>query len=115
MQDEDFYRTESYMRREADRQLLEAVATDTRRLDRIESKIDSLAETVIALARAEEKLLSLEEDKVHVHRSIERIHQKLEIHDIKLNDTSRFLNTSTKLLWILISSVIMAAIGIYFK
>ena len=33
------------------------------RLNRIESKIDKLAEAIISLARAEEKLVQLENDK----------------------------------------------------
>jgi hypothetical protein len=35
------------------------LAADQSRLDRIENKIDKLADTVIALARAEEKLINL--------------------------------------------------------
>ena len=36
---------------------------DIQRLDRIETKIDKLAEAIVSIARAEEKLVSLENDK----------------------------------------------------
>ena len=36
--------------------------TNESRLDRIESKIDKLADAMISLARAEEKIIALQED-----------------------------------------------------
>ena len=37
---------------------------DTKRLDRIEAKIDKLSETVVSLARVEEKVIALDKEAV---------------------------------------------------
>ena len=40
-----------------------ATETNETRLDRIESKIDKLADAMISLARAEEKIIALQEER----------------------------------------------------
>ena len=39
-----------------------AIETNETRLDRIEQKIDKLADAMISLARAEEKIIALQDD-----------------------------------------------------
>ena len=49
-------------------------ANERTRLDRIEEKIDKLADAVVSIARAEEKIHSLEEKVVTVWQSLDDAH-----------------------------------------
>jgi len=53
--------------------------SDDSRLDRIEEKLDKLADAVIAIARAEEKLVNLEKDRNLILERMEKIDERLSI------------------------------------
>lgn len=66
-----------------------AVETQAKRLDRIEEKIDRLADAMIALARAEEKLIAIEKNN---HANMERMNRfsmKLDDIEKKVDDNAR--------------------------
>ena len=58
--------------------LKQHLAADQSRLDRIETKIDKLSDTVVALARAEEKLFNLEASRMNILDTLEEHEERLD-------------------------------------
>jgi len=93
-------------------ELLQAhLAVDASRLDRIENKIDKLAETVISLARAEEKLLALEEDKQFLMDRMVKNEDRIDGIEKRLEETSVTVGVINRLFWIAISVTAAAWVG----
>ena len=55
-----------------------ATETNESRLDRIEQKIDKLADAMISLARAEEKIIALQEDHDNMRERMNKLSVKLD-------------------------------------
>ncbi len=66
-----------------------AVETQAKRLDRIEEKIDKLADAMIALARAEEKLIAIEKNNHSNMERMNRFSMKLDDIEKKVDDNAR--------------------------
>ncbi len=77
------------------------------RLDRIEEKIDRLAEAMVSLARAEEKIGSLMHDHEKQYERMNRFSQKLDEIEKKVDDNYRTVRLINKLFMI----VTVAATG----
>lgn len=100
-------------------------ADDKNRLDRIEAKIDKMAEAIISLARAEEKIHSLEEKTVTTWQSIDDLHVKFDDIDERLRETECVLaktqDTISNILqfgWLLIGAIVtgvVTAVFMYFN
>lgn len=86
----------------------------THRLDRIESKIDKLSETVISLARAEEKLIALENDKKFLMDRMIKNEERVENIEKKIDETSVTVRVINRLFWIVIVAAITGAVGMMF-
>lgn len=83
------------------------------RLDRIETKIDKLAEAIVQLARAEEKLINLENgNKILMERMI-NFEDRLHAIEKKGDDTASQLSVVNKVFWITTSCIITALIGTF--
>jgi len=65
--------------------------TNSARLDRIESKLDQLAEAMVAMARAEEKLAGLKQDHDRAYERMNRLSSKLDEIERKVDDNARIL------------------------
>lgn len=87
------------------------IAVENARLDRIEEKIDRLAETVISLARAEEKLVSLENDKKFLMDRMIKTEDKVDGIERKLDETAVTVRVINRLFWIAISVTAAAWVG----
>lgn len=77
------------------------------RLDRIEGKLDQLAEAMVTLARAEEKLAGLKQDHEKSYERLNRFSQKLDEIEKKVDGNARTVQFINKLFWI----VLVAAVG----
>lgn len=77
------------------------------RLDRIESKLDQLADAMVSMARAEEKLIGLKEDHERAYERMNRFSQKLDTIEKKVEDNARVIQIINKLFWV----AIVAAAG----
>lgn len=75
------------------------------RLNRIEEKVDKLAETMVSLARAEEKIGSLMDDHQKMYERLNRFSQKLDEIEKKVDDNHRTVCVINKLFWITIVAV----------
>lgn len=90
-------------------ELQEHIAREDSRLNRIENKIDKLAETMISLARAEEKLLSLESDRFQMNERLNRHSEKLDTVEVKVEKNTITLSVISRIFWISITAIAGAA------
>lgn len=81
--------------------------TTNSRLDRIEEKLDRLADTMVSLARAEEKIGSLQEDHDKQYERINRLSQKLDEIERIVLENHRTVQFIQRLFWV----VVVAATG----
>jgi phage I-like protein len=84
------------------------------RLDRLESKIDKLADAMIALARTEEKILTLEEARIAANARLDRQSEKLDKMAERVADNERVVGNIVKLTWVIIPIVLGVAAKIIF-
>ena len=83
--------------------------TTNNRLDRIEEKLDKLADIVVSIARAEEKIASMQEFQ---HNQIERVNRlsvKLDDIEKKVDENHRTVCLINKLVY----AALIAAVGAY--
>ena len=83
----------------------------TSRLDRIESKIDKLAETMISLARAEEKLIGLEGDKTFMMERMLKNEERVDGIEKKVDESAVTVKVVNRVFWILVVVVASALVG----
>jgi chromosome segregation ATPase len=83
------------------------MATTQQRLDRIEEKIDKLADAMISLARAEEKISSLAELQTNQTDRLNRLSIKIDDIAAETADNTRTVQLINKLFWV----VLVAAAG----
>lgn len=79
------------------------------RLDRIEEKIDKLAEAMISLARAEEKILSLQGDHENMRERLNKLSVKLDEIQKSVDDNARTVSLINKVVY----AAMVAAVGAY--
>ena len=85
---------------------------DTKRLDRIEAKIDKLSETVVSLARVEEKVIALDKEAVRTNERLDKIDGRLEQVEERVGTNDVTVKIVNKVFWILLASV-AAAVAAY--
>ena len=83
----------------------------TSRLDRIETKIDKLAETMISLARAEEKLIGLEGDKTFMMERMLKNEERVDTIEKKVDESAVTVKVVNRVFWILVAVVASALVG----
>jgi tetrahydromethanopterin S-methyltransferase subunit G len=84
------------------------------RLDRLEQKIDKMADMMISLARTEEKLYSLEADRANLVDRINRHSEKLDSLNDEVKENSRVTANIVKLTWIIIGAIAVAFVKMFF-
>jgi predicted nuclease with TOPRIM domain len=81
-----------------------ADSTNTRLL-RIEEKLDKLADAMVSLARAEEKMVGLKDDHQKMYDRVNRLSQKLDEIDRKVEENAHTVHTINKLFWVAIVAI----------
>ena len=79
----------------------------SKRLDRIEQKLDKMSEVLVALARFEEKMDAYNEYRTNSCERMNKFSEKLDEIESIVADNSRTINIINKLFWI----AIVAAVG----
>jgi predicted nucleic acid-binding Zn-ribbon protein len=79
------------------------------RLDRIEEKIDKLADAMISLARAEEKILSLQGDHENMRERLNKLSVKLDEIQKSVDDNARTISLINKVVY----AAMVAVVGAY--
>jgi len=72
------------------------------RLDRIEDKLDKLADAMVAMARAEEKLESLQNEHNKMYERVNRLSAKLDDIESGVQENSNTVKVINKLFWVAI-------------
>ena len=83
--------------------------TTESRLDRIETKIDKLADAMISLARAEEKIIALQDDHENMRERLNKLSVKLDEIQKTVDDNTRTVSIINKIVY----AAVVAAIGAY--
>jgi len=83
--------------------------TTSDRLQRIEDKVDKLAEAMISVARAEEKIGTLMNDHEKMHERLNRFSAKLDDVQRTVDENARTVSIINKLFWAVITAI---AIGV---
>jgi len=84
---------------------------ESTRLDRIEEKIDKLADAVVSIARAEEKLSGLEQLNIEQHRKLQDVEDRLRTVETKVHDVELSMGVLNKIWWIALTAIITVIIG----
>ena len=79
--------------------------TTSQRLDRIENKLDTLADAMIMMARTEEKLTALKEDYDNAFQRMNAHSQKLDDIERQVQDNAATVRIINKLFWVAIVAV----------
>lgn len=82
--------------------------TQTERLDRIEEKIDRMAEAIVALARAEEKIHTLTSFSKQQSEQIQNIINRIDRVEIIVNTNANTIGIINKLFWTMLAGFIAA-------
>ena len=78
---------------------------DTKRLDRIEAKIDKLSDTVVSLARVEEKVASLDKEAERTNERLDKIDGRLESVESRVGNNDVTVKVVNKIFWILLTAI----------
>ena len=89
--------------------MAETSESNAKRLDRIEEKLDKLAEAMIAMARAEEKIIALQDDHENMRERLNKLSVKLDEIQKAVDDNSRTVGIINKVVYVAVA----AAIGTY--
>ena len=81
----------------------------SQRLDRIEEKIDKLADAIISIARAEEKITNMQEDQSNFADKLIIIDDRYRELVTRTIDNEQKISTITKMFWIVITAVVTTA------
>lgn len=88
--------------------------TQSARLDRIEEKIDKLADAMVSLARTEEKILSMESQNQNNYVRMNKFSEKLDCIERKVNENAHTVQIINKVAWIVGAAVIGAIVKLLF-
>ena len=86
-------------------------ATEKTRLDRIEEKIDKMADAIVALARAEEKISNLDETTRIILKRMVAQEERLRHVEQQQADAEGTLKTIKSFAWTFVSAIITALGG----
>lgn len=86
-------------------------AESTARFDRLESKIDKLAEALVALARVEEKMIALDKNNQNNFERMNRFSQKLDEIEKKVDDNAHTVGIINKVVYLIGASAVAALIN----
>lgn len=81
------------------------------RLQRIEEKLDKLADVVVGMARVEEKIIDLETRRAEGHERLNRISVKVDEIDNHVVSMRERMNVITKVMWVVVAGIIGAFIA----
>ena len=84
------------------------------RLDRIESKLDSMSEAIISLARAEEKIYTLMDIQKQQGAQILAVINRIERLDDMVRATAQTVSVINKIFWIVLTAAAASIAGMLF-
>lgn len=91
-----------------DRELQQVYTVQSQRLDRIEEKLDQMAQAIIALARAEEKISTLAEFNKQQSEQIQSLINRIDRVEQLVNSNASSANVINRIFWVMIVGLISA-------
>lgn len=82
--------------------------SQNQRLDRIEEKIDKLADAVVALARAEEKIHTLTSFSKQQSEQIQNIINRMDRVELAVGSNTQTVSLINKVFWVVVVGLISA-------
>jgi tetrahydromethanopterin S-methyltransferase subunit G len=100
------------MAKETQSQKLARIESDsTTRFDRLESKIDKLAEALVALARVEEKMIALDRNNMNQFERMNRFSQKLDEIEKKVDDNAHTVAIINKVVYLIGAAIVAGLVN----
>ena len=84
------------------------------RLNRIETKLDSMSDAIISLARAEEKISTLMDIQKQQGAQILAVINRIETLDAMVRNNQSTVNVINKIFWIVLTAAAAAIAGMLF-
>ena len=92
----------------SDKDMNQVYTVQSQRLDRIEEKLDNLADAVIALARAEEKIGTLTAFSKQQSEQIQNLINRIDKVENMVTQNSSTVNIINKVFWVIVVGLISA-------
>ena len=86
-------------------------ADSTVRFDRLEGKIDKLAEALVALARVEEKMIALDRNNQNQYERMNRFSQKLDEIEKKVDDNAHTVAIINKVVYLIGAAIVAGLVN----
>jgi len=100
------------MPKETQSQKLARIESDsTARFDRLEDKIDKLAEALVALARVEEKMIALDRNNMNQFERMNRFSQKLDEIEKKVDDNAHTVAIINKVVYLIGAAIVAGLVN----
>jgi hypothetical protein len=91
-----------------DKEEMQVYTVQSQRLDRIEEKLDQMAQAIIALARAEEKISTLAEFNKQQASQVQVLINRIDSVEQLVNSNASTVNIINKVFWLIIAGFIAA-------
>ena len=89
-------------------EMKQVYTVQSQRLDRIEEKLDEMAQAIIALARAEEKISTLAEFNKQQSEQIQSLINRIDRVEQLVNSNASTVNVINKIFWVIIVGLLSA-------
>jgi len=89
---------------------MELLTMSEDRLQRIEEKLDKLADVIVGMARVEEKIADLEIRRAESHERLNRMSKKMDNIDSHVTSMRERMNVMTKMMWLVGGAFVAALI-----
>lgn len=91
-----------------DKEDMQVYTIQSQRLDRIEEKLDQMAEAIIALARAEEKITTLTDFNKQQSEQVQNLINRIDRVELLVNSNASTVNIINKVFWIIVVGLVSA-------
>lgn len=91
-----------------DKDDMQVYTVQSHRLDRIEEKLDQMAEAIVALARAEEKITTLTDFNKQQSEQIQNLINRIDRVELLVNSNASTVNIINKVFWVIVVGLISA-------
>jgi len=81
------------------------------RFDRLEDKLDKLAEALVALARVEEKMIALDRNNQNNYERMNRFSQKLDEIEKKVDDNAHTVAIINKVVYLIGAAIVAGLVN----
>jgi len=85
---------------------------DTKRLVKIEDKLDKLSESVVAIARIEERVITVLKHIDRFFIRLDRLEERVDVVEIETASQKKALSFTERFFWIIITTGVGTGVGV---